>query len=241
MRTFLRLEHLFHQADYHISGAREWDSRAALFTLTEILGVFARSDLKNEIMKELERHASTLARMEVTPGVDRRTLAAILGELDRFLELLHADRGAIGGALRQSEFLASILQRASIPGGTCSFDVPIFHYWLQRPADERTRDLRGWLENFAGPRHAIELVLRLVRDSTVPSRERAISGFFQQSLNPSQPVQLLRVVMDPEVPLFPEISGGKHRFTVRFLEPDFEDRPAQTDTDVDFELARCAL
>jgi cell division protein ZapD len=241
VRVFLRLEHLFQQADHHLQGSREWDSRAAMFTLTEILGVFSRTDLKNEIMKELERHASTLARMEVSPGVDQRALAAILDQLEGFLEELYQVRGPIGSALRQNEFLTSVMQRVSIPGGTCAFDLPAFHFWLQRPPKERTHNLGHWLDSFSGPRRAVELILRLVRDSTVPTWERAQAGFFQQVLNASQPVQLIRVGLDAESPLFPEISGGKHRFTIRFLLPSLEDRPAQTESEVDFELARCIL
>ena len=39
-----------------------------------------------------------------------------------------------------------------------------------------------------------------------------------------------------ETQLFAEISGGKHRFTVRFLEPTEEERPSQTRMDVPFSL-----
>jgi cell division protein ZapD len=41
--------------------------------------------------------------------------------------------------------------------------------------------------------------------------------------------------------VFPEISAGKHRFSIRFLEPQGTDRPAQTKQDIDFLFSSCAL
>jgi cell division protein ZapD len=39
---------------------------------------------------------------------------------------------------------------------------------------------------------------------------------------------------------YPEINGGKHRFTIRFFEhPVPAERPLQTNHDVAFELACC--
>jgi Uncharacterized protein conserved in bacteria len=84
--------------------------------------------------------------------------------------------------------------------------------------------------------------LTLIRQSVVPTHEHAPRGFFQQSLDPNLPYQLLRVSLPASASYFPEISGGKHRFTVRFLEqPCLEMRAVQTAHEVDFELARCAF
>jgi cell division protein ZapD len=41
--------------------------------------------------------------------------------------------------------------------------------------------------------------------------------------------------------VYPEISGGKHRFTVHFLKPNGDDRPVQTSEDVEFMLIRSAI
>jgi len=38
-----------------------------------------------------------------------------------------------------------IKQRASIPGGTCEFDLPSYHYWQQQDASLRRESLQAWL------------------------------------------------------------------------------------------------
>src|ERR1051325_7095184 len=52
--------------------------------------------------------------------------------------------GKIGQYLRENDWLMSIKQRTGIPGGACEFDLPSYHYWLHRPATERTGQLAAW-------------------------------------------------------------------------------------------------
>ena len=242
IRTFLRLEFLFQQTDHSLHGTSVWDSRATLASLLEILSIFSRSDLKTEVMKELERHTANLARLEQNPDVDRSRLEEILDELDVLIDHLHSTSGQIGQHLKQNEFLSSIVQRSAIPGGTCDFDLPAYHFWLAQPAEERIRLLVDWLSAFDTIRQSIELIMRLTRQSTASSRELAGGGFYQRALDVNLPCQMVRVVLPAGSPYYAEISGGRHRFTVRFLEQkDTSSRPTQTERDVEFDLVCCVI
>ena len=66
VRTFLRLEHLFDKEDHFLAQTSEWDSRASLSLLLDIIDMLARSDVKTELIKEMERHAVTLSNL-ITP------------------------------------------------------------------------------------------------------------------------------------------------------------------------------
>ncbi len=241
IRTFLRLEFLFRQADHTLAGHSAWDSRATIANLIEILNVFTRGDLKTEVIKELERLAATLARLETNPDVDRSKLNEILDRIDVLVDRLYLLQGQVGQDVKDNEFLTAIKQRTTIPGGTCDFDLPAYHYWLQKPAAERDAELRHWLSSFDNFRSAIELILGMVRESASESRETTIAGFFQKSLDTSVPYQLIRVTLPATVNCFAEISGGKHRFTVRMMEMRGYERPAQATRDIDFILGCCAI
>lgn len=241
VRTFLRLEFLFHQIQHTLQGDTEWDSRATMGTLLDILNVCGRSDLRTELLKELERHAATLTRLERAPGVDQQRLTQILDEIDVLVDRLHALSGQPGQLLRQNEFINSIKQRSATPGGTCDFDLPAYHYWLQRPAYERIGDLERWLTSLDSVRYAVGLILRLIRECAMPTRELAIGGFYQKSLDPETPCQLVRIQIPQDSPYYAEISGGKHRFTVRFMEPVANGRALQTAEDVEFEMTCCVI
>ncbi len=241
IRTFLRLEFLFRQIDHSLGDDLEWDSRTAIANLCEIMNVFSRTDLKTEVIKELERLAATLTKLETNPEVDRGKLGEIMDEIDLLSDRLHLSQGQVGQELKGNEFLTAIRQRSSIPGGTCDFDLPAYHYWLQKPGEERSGEIRAWLAAFENFRAAIAVALRLIRESAANSRELAAGGFYQQSLDSALPFQLIRVTLAGDIPCFAEISGGKHRFTVRMMEMRGYDRPVQASGDIPFRLGCCAI
>lgn len=241
IRTLLRLEFLFTQIEHHLAGKSPWDSRASISNLIEILNVFGRGDLKTEVIKELERLAATLSRLENNPEVDHSKLNQVLDNIDLLSDRLHLSQGQIGQDLKDSDFISTIRQRSTIPGGTCDFDLPVYHYWLMKPGEERNADARGWLSSFDDFRAAVEVILRLVRESAVTSTETALGGFYQQALDSAVPFQLIRVTLAAELPCFAEISGGKHRFTVRMMEMRGYDKPGQLNSDIEFRLGCCAI
>jgi cell division protein ZapD len=242
VRTFLRLESLFTQAAHHVKRASEWDSRATLTCILEILSIFGNANLKSEVLKELERHAFALKRLEHNPDIDNRQLAELLDVIGNHIDNLLGISGQIGKELKSSEFLISIRQRSAIPGGTCDFDLPAFHYWLQQPAEERTDDLYRWLNSFDAIGQAIQFILKLTRESTSLKPTIADDGVYQKTLDPNLPYQLVRIALPAGSPYFAELSGGRHRFTARFLNfSTIENRARQAEENVEFGLACCAI
>jgi len=241
-RAFLRLEFLFNWARYHLEQPSLWDSRAALASILDILSILSRTDLKSELIKELERHAAKLSRLELNPDVDKQRLENVLDELDSLIDNLHTPNGQLAKDLKHSDFLVSIQQRGAIPGGTCDFDLPAFHYWLQSPADIRQRDLGNWFANFETVAKSIRLILQLTRESSRPQKELATGGLFQRNLDPAIPYQLVRVALPDSSPYYAVISGGRHRFTVRLLKQNsYQERAVQTTEDVEFHLSCCVV
>lgn len=242
IRIFLRLEYLFSHIDRAIQGGSELAHRDAVSGLIKVLSVFERSDLKLEIIKEVERLISYLNGLQDTPGVDHGALQQLLDELDQILDSLHLKKNAIGQSLRENDFLYAVRQRSSIPGGTCEFDLPAYHFWLEHfDLEAQQKQLIEWLQQFSSVRTAIDTTLRLIRSSTSFIDQNAYSGFYQQSLDSSQPTQLIRIRLPASANYYPEISGGKHRFTVRFMKFDINTRSQQISDTVAFKLNCCVI
>ncbi len=240
IRVFIRLEQLFQQFSHFLTGETVADKRAALSVLLDIMTIFRRNDLKSEILKELERHAKVLHKLADNQSVDTQKLEELLNNLNRTSKKLYATNGKIGSQVMESDLFQSIAQRSSIPGGTCSFDLPEFHYWLEQDEAIRVKDLEHWSSPFADIRIAIDLILNFIRNCSSPTQELAEAGFFQFQLDASQPYQLLRVSLDRSIPCFAEISGGKHRCTIRFMVPSSDNkRPTQSPDDIPFALSCC--
>ncbi|HEY0634522.1 MAG TPA: cell division protein ZapD [Gammaproteobacteria bacterium] len=241
VRTMLRLEHLFSQARHYMAGNSSWDSRVFITTLMNILDIFARGDLKTEIIKEVERATNNLKRLMEYPSVDHERLKTILRALDHVYNGMHGLNSQLGQTLRDDEFLASIRQRTSIPGGTCDFDLPAYHQWLQRPLEQRAQTQGEWFASLEAARQAVELVLKLIRNSAEPVEQLAEAGAYQQPLDPNLPFQLIRIQLPAGSGCYPEVSGGRHRFTIRFLGAGENSRPSQISTNLPFLVTCCNL
>lgn len=242
IRVFIRLELLFNQFSHFQSGVTEWDKRAALNVFLDIITILSRNDVKSELLKELERHTKVLNRIAVSHDVDTDKLHDLLSQLNQTSKKLYAASGKIGIHMMESDLFQSVAQRSSIPGGTCSFDLPEFHYWLEQDESLRLNDLNRWSSPFVDIRTAIDTVLNIIRNSNSPTAQVAEAGFFQITLNRSQPYQLIKVGLDKSLPCFAEISGGKHRCTIRFMVPSNDEKPpVQSSDDIPFELTCCLL
>jgi cell division protein ZapD len=241
VRTFLRIEHLFERLNYFAPQYDPWASRVAVETLLDLASVTARADIKNELVKELDRNIATIRRIADQPGIDQRALDRVLGDLQDAVSAVNRLSGPIGQTAREDDFLKSIAQRSSIPGGTCSFDLPLFHYWLANPPEIRQGRLLQWLQDLRPAEQAIRLTLSLARTSASPRRVVAQGGFFQEALDANAPAQIVRVGVDGEDAAYPEISGHKSRFSIRFMQADSGGRPAQISDDIPFQLTRCVF
>lgn len=242
IRIFLRLEHLFRFASYHMSGTTEWDHRSAIVDFLNIVDLISRSDIKMDLIKELEKHAGTLEALKNNRNVDTDKLSDILENILRVASILRDSSCQPGQAIRQDEFLSTIKQRSIMPSGSCNFDLPNYHFWLNTPHEERVRDLQKWYKDLDILFEGVKLTLTMVRNSSTPVREIATSGFFQKPIESGLSCQLIRIRLPSDSNYYPEISGGKHRFTVRFMEQSSSiSRPVQTSENVEFELHCCFL
>jgi cell division protein ZapD len=240
VRTFLRLEDLFEKLTYFCAQEHYLCHHTALITLFEILEVTSRADLKSDLLQDLERHRQTLAALRTNPQVSEQALDKVLSEIDRAQQTLNLTPGKAGQHLRENEWLMSIRSRAIIPGGTCEFDLPSYHAWLQRTAASRSQNLRAWIQPLAQFEHALAIVLRLLRESGNRSPQLASAGSYQQMLQ-GKSHAMLQVRVVGELNAIPEISANKYMLWVRFMTPDGDLKPRSIERDVAFELALCAF
>jgi cell division protein ZapD len=218
-------------------------SYQALLTVLEITTLVERGDIKQEVLKELERQHKSLTLLISHQGVDKSRLELTLSKLKTALNTIHSIDGKLGEHLKKIDFLLSIKQRSSIPGGSCDFDLPQLRYWLNLPYTARTGDIDRWSQPYTQIYDVLVLVLNIIRDSAHAEMTTAVKGFFQEALDTSQPNQLLRIEMEHGSNIFPEISAGKHRYSIRFLQAkgSVDRLPVQYKEDITFRLFRCTL
>ena len=240
MRTFMRLEFLYQQLLYNAELEADWATRAAISGLLDVMAILSRGDVRSDAYKELDRQIEALQRYKSEPEVDTRRLEGLIRNLVESRQAVDAIGSQFLQPLKDSEFLSAIKHRSTIPGGACEFDLPVYSHWLRQPYERRQQDLSEWMKAIRPLCDAVVELLWLTRETAQPVRKLAINGMYQYNVQKGSNCRLLRVSVPEGSPLFPEISGSQHRFTIRFLEWSSVDRRAvQTGHDVSFQLSIC--
>jgi cell division protein ZapD len=241
VRTLLRLEQLFDRLAELVARESALDHHFALVTLFEVLEVAQRTDLKGELMKDLERQKSHFNAYRGNPAVSEGALEQIIGRLEAAFQGLNALQGKPGAVLASNEMLSGVRSRIAIPGGTCEFDLPAYHAWQQGSGSARRADVLRWMDSVMPLARAVSLLLGLLRETAVPHKVAAQAGQYQQTLNGSKAHQLLRLHIDPALGLIPEISGHRLMVSIRLMREDAEGRMRlAANADVAMELSFCA-
>ena len=236
---------MFERSRHFIARTDPLDHHVALLTLFEILEVASRADLKSDLLQELERQKQVLLAFKNNPDIQEDALSGVLRDIEQAAAALFSMTGKIGQYLRENDWLMSIKQRTGIPGGACEFDLPSYHYWLHRPAEDRTGQLAAW----TGPLHPLRdgsaIILRILRESGRPQSLTAPQGMYQQMLG-GKSAQMLRLRIDATTPCVPEISANKYVLNIRFMAQNgdaatVDMRPKTADWNVGFELTFCNL
>ncbi|TKI08766.1 cell division protein ZapD [Martelella alba] len=233
MRTWLRLEFLLHQL-YHCPELAEIANALTFFrTISDLLDILERGDVRTEIMKELERQQQKMQQWDGVPGVDSGRVRTLRDELKQNAAvLMSAPR--LGQALREDKLIGSVRQRLSIPGGCCSFDLPGLHIWLHLPQNQRNAQVGAWLKTLDPLHTALFMTLDLIRHSGTFKSQISLNGFFQDN---AEDADLLRLRVPLIYQLYPQVSGHKTRYAIRFLSLDSEN--GVVPNRLPFDLACC--
>ncbi|ATZ10639.1 cell division protein ZapD [Erwinia amylovora] len=233
MRTWLRIEFLLKQLTASQIIVDHLGALTFFRNAAELLDVFERGELRTEILKELERQQQKLLSWAEIPGVDMTRIDTLRTELKSCAACLIA-APRMGQLLREERLISLVRQRLSIPGGCCSFDLPTLHIWLHIEQQQRDQQVAVWLDSLAPIRDALTLILELIRQSGILRTHTSLNGFFQDN---AEGADLLRLQLQLQDALYPQVSGHKSRYAIRFLPLDSErgEVPAR----FNFELACC--
>ncbi|CAE6913405.1 Cell division factor that enhances FtsZ-ring assembly. Directly interacts with FtsZ and promotes bundling of FtsZ protofilaments [Vibrio sp. B1FLJ16] len=232
-RIYLRVESLLRQA--HLASGFTDNHQYQLFfrALFDMVEIFEQLQLKSELAKDVEKQRLSYRHWLNVEGVDQSALTTLLNEIDVVhSQLMKAER--FGQALKEDRFLSSIRQRFSLPGGSCCFDLPALHYWLHLPIERKKKDAQKWLDSLKPLSDALNLWLKLTRETGQFKAQIGRAGFFQSDADEAN---ILRLHIPMNHGVYPMISGHKNRFAIKFM--SFESGQACTQ-DVEFELAVCS-
>jgi len=235
IRNYLKLEQLFAQVNHYVSKNILINHQTFFNALFAILNTLERSDIKGDLIKELEKVQQNLVIWSQAPGID---VSAIEDNLRKTVILisqlkLNTQRWY---QLKEDKLLASLKQRFAIQGGSCSFDLPQLQFWLHQPIKEIEADIQRWLDLLANIKQSLSLSLKFIRQRADFVRINTDSGFYQNS---GEGLLLLRIKIPSDAQHYPCVSGNKRRYSIRFMLPSEKNGQRYSTTATQFELACC--
>lgn len=235
IRTYLRIEHLFIQLSALRHCAGEAQQLSFFSTLFNLLDVLERTDIKPDLLKDLERCESQLVQWSRHPAVSDQKLQPLLKQALHYQTSL-IRCGKLAVPLKDDKFLAPIRQRFALPGGYCFFDVPQLQYWLKLPAEQQLQQIDDWLSQLALTEQTLAFVLNFIRQRGEFTELQAENGFYQQN---AEQYELLRIKYSQDCCSFPTVSGNRYRYAIRFMQLSEQDGRSACCDDIAFQLACC--
>lgn len=240
-RILLKLEYLFQKGQYYHAQQEAWDVHTRISALCDILTLLDRPDLRSKLSKEVLRYVHVFNRLRDSNGTNQDKLLHLLTHLKQIEAFLIKGKGRLAQDLGEDEFLKSIRQHIQSPGGTCGFELPLYHYWQQQPISFRDPMITQWFSQLDEIKNLSQTLLNLIRQSGHYRTLIAKQGFYQMPLDSGLPCQLIQIRLSHDLPHIPTISAGKHQLSIYFMGVDFVKRPAQQYQDISFDMALCVV
>lgn len=241
VRTFMRLEDLFQRVHHNVDCGHDYNHHCALIYLFQIVDIVDRADLKIELIQELDRQKNLMNQYRDSPKISEKVFNTLFDNMSFTVQNLREASNKLGQHIRSDEWLMTIKQRASIPGGVCEFDLPSYHYWLMQSQTIRQQDFVSWLQPFDAAYKAIEMILKMLRGSGATQQMTANQGMYQQMLSGAKPAQMLAIQVDDSLACYPDVSANKYAINIRFNGFTDTHKALGLQNDIPFKLTLCNL
>ena len=238
LRTFMRIEFLFDRLKEFSGSKNHWEIRTTVHTLLEIYTILARTDVRREVLADLDRYIIQMKRFQSMPDADNEMATNLLEDLNSIKERMIKLGTGYLHPLRDDDFISALLHRHTLPGGKAEFDMPRYKFWLESDSKAVKNDLNRWINVIKPVCGGIEKLMWIIRESSEPIATVAKSGQYNHQIGKTAQISLIRVFLE-NTSAYPEISGGRHMIAIRFLDRDSNGQFIQTEENIEFKLSLC--
>ena len=239
LRTFMRIEFLHSRLKYFSSNLDDnWQTRTVIHTLLEIYSILSRTDVRREVLADLDRYIIQMQRFQSAPDADNNMVNNVLEDLDSIkIQLVDIGTDYLL-KLREDEFIASLLHRHTLPGGKAEFDMPKYKFFLESHKKNVVDQINSWIDVIRSICEGIDKLMWIIRESNEPIATVAVGGQYNHQIEKRTQISLVRIITD-EVNIYPEISGGRHLIAVRFFNQNRDGEYVQFEDNVEFKISLC--
>lgn len=239
LRTFMRIEFLYSRLKYFSSNLDDnWQTRTVIHTLLEIYSILSRTDVRREVLADLDRYIMQMQRFQSAPDADNNMVNDVLEDLDSIKDQVVDVGTDYLLKLREDEFIASLLHRHTLPGGKAEFDMPKYKFFLESNKKNVVLQINSWIDVMRPICEGIDKLMWIIRESNEPIATVAVGGQYNHQIERRTQISLVRIITN-DTNVYPEISGGRHLIAVRFFNQNRDGEYVQFEDNVEFKISLC--
>ena len=236
IRKFIKIEFLLNKIYYFKGKENKSENYISLLALCELYEILSRSDIKSELIREIETQNTYLQKIKEIPQADSSKLNSVLEKQSQLLKLIYSIEINYLDHLERDILFKTILKNSFTQLQPASID-----FWLSRDILNRETQIDLWLEPLIFIKRSIDFILEVIRKSGRFEDRMAEKGFFTEKQDPKKNVLLIRVTLTSDLYYYPQISVGKQRLTIMFMTKDDKNNLVPYQEDLNFILTTCSL
>ena len=236
IRKFIKIEFLLNKIYYFKGKDNKSENYISLLALCELYEILSRSDIKSELIREIETQNTYLQKIKEIPQADSSKLNSVLEKQSQLLKLIYSIEINYLDHLERDILFKTILKNCFTQLQPASID-----FWLSRDILNRETQIDLWLEPLIFIKRSIDFILEVIRKSGRFEDRVAEKGFFVEKLDPKKNILLVRVTLTSDLYYYPQISVGKQRLTIMFMTKDDRNNLVPHQEDLTFILTTCSL
>ncbi len=238
IRKFLKIEYLFDRIFYFKNKEDRKDNYNALLALAQLYEILSRSDIKSELIREIETHNTYFIKIKkvAEAQADLSKLNSVLEKQELLLKLIYNVESNYLDYLDDDVLCKTIIKNCFTTLQPASIE-----FWLTRDIVLRETQIDLWLEPLLFIKKSVDFILEIIRKSATFNDRLAEKGFFIEKLDPKKNILLVRVTLTSDLYYYPQISVGKQRLNIMFMSKDDKNNLVRYKEDVPFILTTCVL
>jgi cell division protein ZapD len=212
IRKFLRIEEIFKRMDALISIKEQYSDYSCFDTYFYIIATASRSDLKVELIQEIEKQ-----RLKFNSKIKTKKNILFYQKLNKIRLHLEQSKIVSGYNFGGNKFLHELRTRSAAPFGIVVTDFPDFQFWLETTSPaERKFYFQNIIKEFLPIRNAVQNLLQLLRINVANKQMETKTGAVQYKLDPLFKNDLVIITLNESSRVFPSISSNKYAVNVHF-------------------------
>jgi len=236
IRKFLRIESLFNNITYFQGSESIIEIYTAMNYFSELYEILSRSDIKSELIREIETHYTIFKKAKDHPDANTSKVNSILEKQEILLKDLYTVKTNFLDIYERDELFKIIIKNtgSTVQPSTIGF-------WLSRDSHFRSNQIKLWVEPLEFIKKSINFVLEIIRQSATYTDAFAEKGFYLQKMDLQKKIYLIRITLTTDHYYFPQISVGKQRLTIMFMTKNDKNKFIPYQEDITFGLSKCIL